>query len=573
MKNTSSKRVGEERRPAFIHVSRLHSIKTRIVFFSVVATVLPAITLGSLAYLQITKFLNQKISRDLKNVTTQVSRELDLSIKERIYDVRVFSSSYIVTENLAKILHGTRGQVEKSAALNVIQTYLQSVRDKFVDYTELLIMDMQNHVLATSSKTATAMKMPADWIDALRSGKSIIGEAVFDPVHKARVIVIGEPIKNLDDDLLGVLIAKLSVRPINAVLAGYEKSDTNAVFLINTQGRLLTGPSISLKEKEKEDLRMDADILRRISAGPEQPTVYEGVQGIKVIGAMTLVPSLGWAVVVELDRDKAFAQVRRLQQLTVLVAVGMLALLSVCAYLLALTIVRPLKRLSAGADRVAAGDLDVDLPVLSRSEVGYLTQVFNHMVARLRQGRKELASVNAELQEKNKHLQLLSVTDPLTGLFNRNHLMETLTAEIVRSLRHKHTFALLIIDIDHFKRINDTYGHQKGDEVLHDLAEVFRKAIRDCDYAARYGGEEFMILLPETSRQGAMEVAERIRLDTGRRPIDMENEAVSVTVSIGISLFPDNGGDVKTVIQEADKALYAAKDSGRNRIMPSTSIH
>ena len=488
MENTSSKRVAEGRRSAFIHVSRLHSIKTRIVFFSIVATVLPAITLGSLAYLQITKFLNQKISRDLKNVTAQVSRELDLSIKERIYDVRVFSSSYIVTENLAKILYGTRGQVEKLAALNVIQTYLQSVRDKFVDYTELLIMDMQSRVLTTSNTSATTTKMPADWIEAVRDGKSIIGEAAFDPVHKARVIVIGEPIKNLNNELLGVMIAKLSVRPINAVLAGYEKSDTNAVFLINKQGRLLTGPSVLLGGEE--DLRMNTDILRRIAAGPERPTVYRGLQGIKVIGAMTVVPSLGWGVVVEMDRDKAFSQVRRLQHLTVLVAVGMLALLGECAYLLALTIVRPLKRLSRGADRVAAGDLEVDLPVQNRSEVGYLTQVFNHMVARLRQSRQELASVNAELQDTNKHLQLLSITDPLTGLFNRKHLMETLTGEIIRSMRHKHTFALLIIDIDHFKRINDTYGHQKGDQGQRLCRAIWRGGIHDSVAGNRPAGRD-----------------------------------------------------------------------------------
>jgi diguanylate cyclase (GGDEF)-like protein len=571
MQSTSSDLSADVAQPEFINVSRLHSIKTRIVAFAIVATVLPALTLGSLAYLQITRFLNQKISQDLKNIATQVSRELELSIKERIYDVRVFSSSYIVTENLARILHGRRTSAEQGAALNVIKDYLQSVRNKFMDYKELLIVDLKGGLLATSDTTInTSPEIPGEWINEVRAGRSIIGEAYLDPVVGTRVMLIGEPIRSATNEPLGILGAKLSVRPIDAVLSSHMQSDTDAIFLINPKGRMLTGAGIPANQKM--DRFVDPQVLNRLSANGNQPTAYMGSHGRMVIGTMNWVPSLGWAAVVEVDRDKAFAQVQRLQRLTLLVAGSMLALLGLCAYLLSLTIVRPLRRLSQGADRVAAGDLQVDLPVRNRSEAGYLTQVFNHMVAKLRQNREQLAKVNAELQDKNQELHLLSITDPLTGLFNRKHLMETLAAEVIRSLRHKHSFALLIIDIDHFKRINDTYGHQKGDEVLRCLAQAFQKSIRDCDFVARYGGEEFIILLPETGHQGAIEAAERIRTRAGKESVGLEEGSISATVSIGISLFPDDGADVKTVIQQADKALYAAKDSGRNRIVPSIAI-
>ena len=568
MQNTSSDLAEDGGQSEFINVSRLHSIKTRIVAFAIVATVLPALTLGSLAYLQITRFLNQKISQDLKNIATQVSRELELSIKERIYDVRVFSSSYLVTENLVKILHGAMSRAEKDSALNVIKDYLQSVRNKFIDYKELMIIDLQGSLLATSNAAGgTSPEIPREWIKQVRAGRSIIGEAYFDPILGTRVLVIGESIRSASNELLGILAAKLSIRPIDAVLSGHTQSDTDAVFLINSQGRILTGAAVPANRHFGSSLELR--VLSRLSANQSEPTTYKGAHGPMVIGTLNTVPSLGWAVVVEVDRDKAFAQVQRLQHLTLLVAGGMLALLGLCAYLLALTIVRPLRQLSQGADRVAAGDLQVDLPVRNRSEAGYLTQVFNHMVAKLRQNREQLANVNAELQDKNQELHLLSITDPLTGLFNRKHLMETLAAEVIRSLRHNHTFALFIIDIDHFKRINDTFGHQKGDDVLRCLADVFRKSIRDCDYVARYGGEEFIILLPETGRRGAIEAAERIRISAAKESVGLEAGSISVTVSIGISLFPDNGADVKTVIQQADKALYIAKDSGRNRIVPS----
>jgi diguanylate cyclase (GGDEF)-like protein len=208
--------------------------------------------------------------------------------------------------------------------------------------------------------------------------------------------------------------------------------------------------------------------------------------------------------------------------------------------LLGLTIVRPLRRLTRGADQVAAGNLDVNLPVHTRSEVGCLAQVFNHMLARQRRSRKELDNVNAERQAKNRELHQLSITDELTGLYNRNHMMETLNSEVTRSKRNGHTFALLVADIDHFKRINDPFGHQKGDEGLRLPGGVFRDTGRSCDYVARYGGEEFIVMLPEVGSAGGREVAERIRECVARERISPKGDRI--TISIGMATFPEHGG-------------------------------
>jgi diguanylate cyclase (GGDEF)-like protein len=215
---------------------------------------------------------------------------------------------------------------------------------------------------------------------------------------------------------------------------------------------------------------------------------------------------------------------------------------------------------------VAAGDLEVDLPVLSRSEVGYLTQVFNHMVARLSKGREQLAAANEALTEKNKELEILSVTDSLTGLYNRKHLMESLTGEIGRSSRYERPFSLLIIDIDHFKKFNDTYGHLAGDDVLRKMGEVFRESIRGCDYAARYGGEEFVIVMPEIGRDQGVQAAERIRASVAKEKIDAQGNSVTVTISVGVASFPEHGDDAQTIISKADTALYQAKRRGRDRV-------
>jgi diguanylate cyclase (GGDEF)-like protein len=211
----------------------------------------------------------------------------------------------------------------------------------------------------------------------------------------------------------------------------------------------------------------------------------------------------------------------------------------------------------------------VDLPVHTKSEVGYLTRVFNHMVARLRRSREELDSVNAELQDRNRELQQLSITDELTGLYNRKHLMDTLNAEVTRSKRNRHSFALLVVDIDHFKRVNDTYGHQKGDEVLRLLGDVFRETVRSCDYVARYGGEEFILMLPEVGAAGGLEVAERIRARVATERVNPKGDRI--TVSIGMAMFPEHGDRPDMLFQQADQALYAAKKAGRDRVVTATA--
>jgi diguanylate cyclase (GGDEF)-like protein len=273
-------------------------------------------------------------------------------------------------------------------------------------------------------------------------------------------------------------------------------------------------------------------------------------------------------VVAEIDKVRAFAEIEKLQRMT-LVMVGVLLVgIGLCAYLLGSTIVRPLRRLTQAADRVATGDLEVDLPVNTHSEVGYLIQMFNHMVGRLRRNRDELDSVNAELQEKNRELHQLSIIDELTGLHNRKHLMETLDAEVTRSKRNDHTFALLVVDIDHFKLINDTYGHQKGDQVLRQLGAVFRETVRSVDYVARYGGEEFIVILPEVGMAGGHEVAERIRERISLERINRKGDRI--TVSIGMAMFAEHGNSAELLFQQADQALYAAKNSGRNRVAMAT---
>ena len=172
-----------------------------------------------------------------------------------------------------------------------------------------------------------------------------------------------------------------------------------------------------------------------------------------------------------------------------------------------------------------------------------------------------------QLHETKQRLEELSVRDGLTGLYNRRHLEDCLSAEFVRVYRHGGTLSFLLLDIDHFKPINDTYGHQAGDEALIHLAALIRETLRESDMCGRYGGEEFALLLPETDLDGALEVGERLRRQIADTPCHYKDMTLPFTVSIGVATVTPQCSGPESLTKEADLALYRAKDTGRNQVL------
>ena len=166
-------------------------------------------------------------------------------------------------------------------------------------------------------------------------------------------------------------------------------------------------------------------------------------------------------------------------------------------------------------------------------------------------------------------IQQLAITDGLTRLSSRHYFMERFQEELARSKRYRLSLAFLMADIDHFKEHNDRCGHLVGDVVLREVASLIKVSVREIDLVGRYGGEEFAIVLPDTSLEGALHVAERIRSTIEGHAFAAYDETLHVTLSLGISVYPGNGEDAETLIDTADAALYHAKGAGRNRISTS----
>jgi len=243
---------------------------------------------------------------------------------------------------------------------------------------------------------------------------------------------------------------------------------------------------------------------------------------------------------------------RYLLIISVSVGIGLI-LAIVGAIWLARSVLIPLREFEKGVAHFSKEDLSYRLNLNNQDELGHLAVEFNTMAERLLAHRQKLEE--------------LSVRDGLTGLYNRRELEKRLQEEVHRARRYQHPISVMMLDIDHFKSVNDRYGHRAGDEVLITVADLIQLHIRPVDVACRYGGEELAVIFPETDQTGARTVAERIRSTIEDSVTTTpEGDMIHVTVSIGLGQFPVHGDSATALLHAADQALYAAKHEGRNLV-------
>lgn len=532
---------------------RLDTVRSKILAFALAVTLIPTGLTAWISYTQNRKALEDKITQELLSASAQTAREMDVWLKERLYDLRVFASSYEVSENLARGATGSKTQGR-------LNDYLNSVRERFSDYEELVVLDPQGRMVASSAKQPRAFRLPGNWKSELSATNAVVGEAFWDRPLGMGILLVAVPVQRADGRLLGALAARLNLSGAKDGLLTFAPGKYGQVHLIGSGGNVIVNSLTTSAELMR--LSLKPSVLERLTGREGAVQIYESVSGVEVLGSLKQVPRVGWAVLAEIPVDTAYHQVRRFRDLTLAIVAGLLLLVTAIAYRLALLIVRPLERLTKGAAEVAEGDLAVDLPTAT-GEVGDLTYVFNHMVGRLRQSRQDLDAVNEMLRQQNEELERLSASDSLTGLSNRRILTQRLSEELLRAQRQSHSFTVLMLDVDHFKKYNDAYGHPAGDEVLKKVANILRTCTRAGDCTARYGGEEFAVLLSGKSGDTALQLAERIRTR-----VEAEDfVGGKVTISGGIAEFPHHGHTAEAVISSADEALYEAKREGRNRVV------
>ncbi len=534
--------VWEETIARRLRALHLDSIRSQILAFAVLATLVPTLTTTIVAYRQSRRSQSDRVSQELRRAGTEAAWELDQWLTDRLHDLRVAASALAVSENLTRI-EGNGGQ-----ASGRLRDYLNVVRERCADCEALLISDARGRVVATSGGRMAGVQFSMDRLNGLRTGDALVGEAYWDAGAGKAALTLAVPIRQVDGRFQGALTAKVNLRSVADLLQRLSPGEGGDAYVMTDQGRLVLRSRVSSAELMRT--KLPAATAQALLDNEGALAEYKRADGQDVLGTARRVPALRWAAVVELPRSEALGGGGPGVVSPLLLAV-LLAALGLVAYGLGLLIVRPLGRLTGAAAKVAAGDLSADLPSGGGGEVGYLTQVFKNLVTRLRE------------REGQGELERLSVTDALTGLYNRRHLTGTLANEVQRSRRLRRTFAVLLVDVDHFKQYNDAHGHLAGDAALVKIAEVLRKTTRGVDSVARYGGEEFLVMLLETTLATAATVAERIRARVAGEAF----EGGRLSVSIGAAEYPSHGDTPEELIASADAAMYEAKGAGRDRVV------
>jgi diguanylate cyclase (GGDEF)-like protein len=262
---------------------------------------------------------------------------------------------------------------------------------------------------------------------------------------------------------------------------------------------------------------------------------------------------------------------RREIALAVAVLLAVVFCLAVLMRLLHTRVIRPLAEAARAIHDIASGDADVDMPeVRAGDEIGEVVGALHT----LQSSQRRAAHLAAERDALIDKLRALSSTDPLTGLLNRRAFFESAERELANGLRHGFEVALLLMDIDHFKAINDEHGHAAGDQALVAVAACLQASLRQGDVLARHGGEEFVILLTHCGRLSAIGFAERLREAVSEIQLgsSAENIEFKLTASLGVAASGDNGSQLSALLSQADAAMYCAKRAGRNQVMAAPSL-
>jgi len=545
-------------------VRAFRSIRYRILFFSVLVTLLPSLGTGWFWFDLTHKATSDKVEQRLLDSASFAEREINLWFKECGYDLRVFANSPLVYESIRGLggaeekKDARKTGVKSSAHLSKTSSYLGLVRDQYSDYRRLMVLDGSAMVVAASDPDVIGrqLTLPDDWKEQVAGSRSFSGEAFSAEGEDAPLVLLGIPLfAEQDVPPLGFFCMEVRLRGIpqllrNSLPLSGTGTDSCVISLFKMNGEPIVstarpGDQFSTLATPRETAGLFAT-QRRL-----QEYVNERRQ--RVVGLTTSFRHPSWQLLVAERYDAIFSALIHSRDRIILIVTLLTIAIGGVATIIASQIFTPLQDLIQGVRRVGAGDLDVALVVHRRDELGLVTEMFNTMTFRLK--------------EDQQKLELLATTDPLTGLANRKQIMMALGRQMEQFRRYGTGFSMLMLDIDHFKTINDQHGHLAGDAVLEQLARIFKETLRTLDCAGRYGGEEFLIVLVQTDLQQAMPTAERIRQAVEQFEFTREDVTLHATVSIGVAEMGVKDATINDLIGRADQALYEAKKNGRNRIV------
>ena len=556
-----------------IYVSGL-SVRLQIgLAAAALCTILVASTAATTGYLG-ARHMSGLIRQDLSATAQVLADQLNRSLAARYHEVSNLS-------RLAPLQPLWQGD---PAALREV---LENLQSGYSDYSWIGFADPTGKVVAATGgllEQASVAQRP--WF---KSG--LLGPTVGD-VHEAallaklltpqasgepfRFVDVAFPVQNSAGETIGVLGAHLSwefastLRRV-ALDASYPANSAE-ILILSRDGKVLLGATLSSVPFAQERVAL----LKSEKTGGfvDETTGERALVGFATVEAHAEYPGLGWIVAARQTQSTALAPVYSMIWAIAGVGLGVAVLGLVLAIVMARGIAAPIRALTAEADKLGR---EAGAQMLSRHggslEVAHLSTALRSLLRRIwvaEERTHEAERRAAEGAEQYAHdirvLRAMADTDPLTNLMNRRAFLGAANDAFQYYKRYERPIAALVVDIDHFKKVNDTYGHAAGDAVIKRVGELIGETLRTTDKLARFGGEEFVVLLREVDEEQAKALGNRARECIAALPIQYGQMAIDVTVSIGVTLVAKADRDIQDTIERADKALYMAKNTGRNRV-------
>jgi diguanylate cyclase (GGDEF)-like protein len=543
------------------------SFSAKITLLVACSVILTSFVVGLATTHSTGEFLTNRMKEQFPSTLTTTITRLRLWHGRQLSELERLGRSETLRANMGRSASGSL-EAGRAARAQAVQ-YLRLVKSNYTAYLELIVLGPKGETLASTAATPEMAESRAQeaWNEIGENGfepgasRPIIDEGavhqwVFVPLGDSAVAFVKQP----------WLVALVDIGHVEELLGEVKLGSGGDIFLLDDQGRFITQP------RQASEPRVGTSAMQ-VPTRQEGPALVErraNYEGRQVFHSKVHIDELRWWIVYEEDYKIAMTPVLDAQQRiwVAVLAVGAIAILA--ALRIAQSILKPIHGLAIGAARINEGLVGVKIPKGAPDEIGMMIETFNEMAmkitlsqAELQYKNKMLNSQNDKLHEMNDRLEKLSVTDGLTGLFNHRHFWNLLNTELTRVNLHAANLALVLLDLDDFKRVNDKFGHAVGDQLLVTVANVLRETIRDTDIVARYGGEEFAVLLPDTDESGVQQVAEKIRasIEAIRFNVAETDIVLKVTVSIGVSVFR---GNRREFFNAADRALYQSKAAGKN---------
>ena len=393
---------------------------------------------------------------------------------------------------------------------------------------------------------------------AKETGKFAVGEYQIGRVTGKPGINFGFPVRN-EHKVLAIAFAGLGLESLGRMAQATPLPPGGILSVVDVKGTILARKP-AMNERIGEKL-WNAQVIEAVLTSREGVLEVIGPDGVAWLLAHEVVAqnpdgAFPLRVLVTVTLDRVFAEANRALVRDLLgIIIATLFLLVGAWYGAEWFMLRKVRALLRAANQMRAGDLNARTGIrYGGEELGQLARAFDDMAG--------------ALQEREQKLHEQAISDPLTGLYNRRYLSEFLQRELVRARRSATPVAVVLLDLDRFKRVNDSFGHEAGDRVLTAVGALLKSKVRGSDIACRYGGEEFALVMPQAAVDTANRRAEDVR--SAIAALDLSHAGKSLgrlTASFGIGLFPDHAEDIDSLLRVADVALYAAKGAGRNRVI------